>query len=78
MGRLLIRQAGEAFLFLFLMTFGSFALVRLLPGDPVLTLLNVDELSATPEQIQDVRENLGFDKPLYTQYTDWLISVNRL
>lgn len=78
MGRLLIRQTGEAFLFLFLMTFGSFALVRLLPGDPVLTLLNVDELSATPQQIQTVRENLGFDEPLYTQYTDWLISISRL
>ncbi|WP_026832905.1 ABC transporter permease [Exiguobacterium undae] len=78
MGRLFVRQTGEALFFLFFMTFGSFALLRFLPGDPVLTLLNIDELSASPEQIETVRRELGFHEPLLAQYIDWLSRVGRL
>lgn len=62
-------------LFTLIMTFGCFSLLRLLPGDPVLTLLNIDELSATPEQIETARRELGYDQPLLVQYVRWLQDI---
>lgn len=62
-------------LFTLIMTFGCFSLLRLLPGDPVLTLLNIDELSATPEQIEAARRELGYDQPLLVQYVRWLQDI---
>ncbi|MCY1691052.1 ABC transporter permease [Exiguobacterium sp. SL14] len=44
-------------------------------GDPVLTLLNIDELSATPEQIEAARRELGYDQPLLVQYVRWLQDI---
>ncbi|WP_410501258.1 ABC transporter permease [Exiguobacterium acetylicum] len=62
-------------LFTLIMTFSCFSLLRLLPGDPVLTLLNIDELSATPEQIEAARRELGYDQPLLVQYVRWLQDI---
>ncbi|WP_294751599.1 ABC transporter permease [uncultured Exiguobacterium sp.] len=62
-------------LFTLLITFSCFVLLRLLPGDPVLTLLNIDELSATPEQIEAARRELGYDQPMLVQYVRWLQDI---
>jgi peptide/nickel transport system permease protein len=56
-----------------LITFVSFMFVRLTPGDPVLRMLNVEELSVNQEEIEVLREELGFNKPLLVQYGQWLI-----
>ena len=45
-----------------------FLLIHLVPGDPAELLLGPN---ATPEQIQTVREQLGLNKPLLTQYKDY-------
>lgn len=42
-----------------------FALVRLAPSDPV-TLMLAE--TATPQQIAEARQQLGFDQPIYVQY----------
>lgn len=44
-------------------------LIRLTPGDPA-ELLAGD--SATPEQVEQIRHNLGYDKPLVVQYLIFL------
>lgn len=44
----------------------AFALIRMIPGDPV--LLMVGERGASQEAIDEMRANLGLDKPLVTQY----------
>lgn len=44
----------------------AFALIRLIPGDPVLNLLG--ERGGSPEQIQEMRVKLGFDRSLPEQY----------
>ena len=51
-----------------------FAIARLLPGDPVVTILGEQ---ATPEQRQRVRQELRLDEPLPLQYGSWLASVAR-
>ena len=53
---------------LFLVTFGITVLVRLLPGDPVSTLLPF----GSPEQLDALRKELGLDKNVFQYYFSWL------
>ncbi|MDF2039923.1 ABC transporter permease [Cytobacillus oceanisediminis] len=78
MFRILFRRLIEVVIFLLLITFMSFLFVRLAPGDPVLTILNVDELSVSQEQVEQLREDMGFNQPLLTQYGNWLMDFFRL
>jgi dipeptide transport system permease protein len=47
-------------------SFVAFFLIRIIPGDPVTHILG--ERGGSPEQIQQIRERLGLDQPLATQY----------
>ncbi|WP_028592717.1 nickel ABC transporter permease [Paenibacillus massiliensis] len=76
--QIIARKLLEVALFLLLITFIGFLFLRLAPGDPVLTILNVDELSVSQEQIEQVREELGFNEPLLLQYGAWLSRMLRL
>lgn len=78
MVQILIRKFLEVLVFMLFITFASFLFVRLAPGDPVLTLLNVDELAVSQEQVEALREEMGFNKPLLVQYGLWLLSFIRL
>ncbi|MEU3454989.1 ABC transporter permease [Micromonospora sp. NPDC006766] len=46
-----------------------FFLLRVLPGDPAVTLLAV---GSSPDQISTIRHQLGTDRPVLTQYGHWL------
>jgi peptide/nickel transport system permease protein len=52
-----------------------FAIMRILPGDPVLAVLG--SRAATEEQIEALRHQLGLDKPLYLQYADYIFGLFR-
>ncbi|GAA3331025.1 hypothetical protein GCM10020331_085910 [Ectobacillus funiculus] len=43
------------------------------PGDPVRYILNIDDVAISDEQIEELRDELGFNKPIYIQYWNWLI-----
>jgi peptide/nickel transport system permease protein len=47
----------------------TFAVFQILPGDPVRTMLGTE---ADPTQIENLRSELGLDRPLYEQYVDWV------
>jgi peptide/nickel transport system permease protein len=51
-----------------------FLLIRLVPGDPVRTMLG---FRATPENVAAIREELGLDEPLVAQYADWVSGLFR-
>lgn len=51
-----------------------FALIRLIPGDPVIVMLGE---RARPEDIERVREEMGFNRPIYIQYAEWMGRVLR-
>ncbi len=46
-----------------------FSFILLIPGDPALVLLGEN---ATPEKVAQLKEQLGLDQPVITQYLDWL------
>lgn len=51
-------------------TIVAFGFVRLLPGDPVLLLAG--ERGITPERHAQLAAQLGFDRPIWVQYLDFL------
>lgn len=47
----------------------TFAVFQILPGDPVRTMLGTE---ADEAQIENLRNELGLNRPLYEQYFDWI------
>ena len=56
----------------FIVTIIAFSLVQLVPGDPVLSLVGTE---THEEEIQRLRKEMGFDKPLVLQYAHWISKV---
>jgi peptide/nickel transport system permease protein len=50
----------------------TFAMIHLIPGDPAAAIAG---LSATPEQIANIRHDLGLDEPLMTQLVRWYANL---
>lgn len=63
----------ELVLFLLLLSFISFVFMKAAPGDPVRYILNIDDVAISDEQIEELRDELGFNEPIYIQYWNWLI-----
>lgn len=61
---------------LFLISFLSFGLYQMQPGDPVLAYVP-RELLQHPEEVERVRRALGLDRPWTVQYVRWLGRVLR-
>ncbi|MEK3733550.1 MULTISPECIES: ABC transporter permease [Paenibacillus] len=58
-----------AILLVFLVSFASFAVLMLLPGDPVRLMLGTE---APPHLVEELRAQYGLDRPWLLQYADWL------
>ena len=56
-----------------------FFILRIIPGDAALMILtsrsSQDEARIDPKQLQELREQLGTNRPLYVQYGDWIKSL---
>ncbi len=60
---------------LLLVTLTVFIVMQLIPGDPVLMMMRDVN---NPELVQQLREELGLDKPVIVQYFDWLGRIVQL
>lgn len=76
--QILVKRSIEVLVFLMLVTFVSFLFARLAPGDPVLSILRVDDVSVTAAQVEALREDMGFNEPLLVQYGEWFLDFVRL
>ncbi|KAF6565093.1 ABC transporter permease [Paenibacillus sp. EKM202P] len=65
-------------LFFLILSFVSFCLLKLVPGDPVRSILRVDDVAVSNQQIADMRSQLGLDQPLLVQYGKWLVQLLQL
>ncbi|MGD9894982.1 MAG: ABC transporter permease, partial [Dehalococcoidia bacterium] len=61
---------------LVILTTAVFALVRLVPGDPVAILLS-EQAFSTQWDHEQLRHELGLDQPIARQYIDWVSGLAR-
>lgn len=59
-------------------SFISFAVMHVTPGDPAEIMLRAGGVQPSPEAVAAARAELGFDKPFYVQYGQWLWRVLHL
>ncbi|CAH0526087.1 Nickel transport system permease protein NikB [Vibrio hippocampi] len=57
---------------LFFVSFIAFALVNIIPADPAEVALRVNDTTPSPEAIEEIRQELGLDKPFLIRYVNWL------
>jgi len=74
MVRFVLSRIGQTLAVLFTVSVIIFALMRMIPGDPVLMRLGDD---FTEEAYERLRGELGFDRSIVTQYLIWLGQVLR-
>src|SRR5918992_2898555 len=72
MQRLIAIRLLHSLLVLFVVSIGSFALLRYTPGDPVAALIGQQTRLMSPEDLAVIRENLGLNDPVHLQYGRWL------
>ena len=72
----IIRRLLASILILIGVSVLIFAMIHLVPGDPVAIMLH--EVKSGPGAIEEMRRNLGLDRPLPEQYLFWLIGNDYL
>jgi peptide/nickel transport system permease protein len=72
MRRYLVRRAIAFVITLLLVSFVTFAVVHVIPGDPADIMLDTE---GRPEALARLRAKLGLDRPLPVQYGLWLTNA---
>ena len=67
----LIRRLLQAVVVLLIVTMMTFALLRLIPGNPAIAILGPSSYR-NPAVLAQFNQQYGFDKPWYSQYLLWL------
>lgn len=74
MGKYLLRKTATLLVVLLVVSFVTFFIIHLTPGDPAHVMLGSE---ATAEQVEALRERMGLNRPLPVQYVEWLGDVLR-
>ena len=69
-----MRRFGRLILTVLIISTIVFLVIRVIPGDPALTIAGVD---AAESDIEAIRAKLGTDKPMLNQYIQWIWDVFR-
>jgi peptide/nickel transport system permease protein len=69
LGRYFITKLFSLALLLFFVSITVFSALFVLPGDPAQIILGIN---ATPETLNNLRSDLGLNKPFMEQYLDWV------
>src|ERR1700704_159353 len=68
----LLRRLGSALPVLAIVSLITFGIIHMIPGDPAAAIAG---MSATSEQIANIRHDLGLDQPLLTQLWRWYVNL---
>jgi peptide/nickel transport system permease protein len=72
MAGFLVRRLAGAIPILLIVSLITFAMIHLIPGDPAAAIAG---MSATGEQIDNIRRNLGLDQPILVQLWRWYVAL---
>ncbi|MDR1885122.1 MAG: ABC transporter permease [Synergistaceae bacterium] len=75
MASYILKRLSQTFIVLLGISLVTFILMNVVPGDPVLLML---EKRATPEAVERIRREMGLDKPKTTQYLNFVAGAARL
>lgn len=79
MGKYILKRFLQLIPIMIVISFISFSLVELSPGDPAEVILRASGGSASSEEaIEAIRDSLGLDRPLMVRYGEWLKNVAHL
>jgi peptide/nickel transport system permease protein len=68
----IVRRLIQTLVVLIIVSFLSFLMLHIIPGDPVAAMLGLD---ATPESVAQLRHELSLDRSLFLQYGDWIWGI---
>jgi peptide/nickel transport system permease protein len=68
----LLRRLSSALPVLAIVSLITFGMIHMIPGDPATVIAG---LSATPEQIANIRRDLGLDQPVLSQLWRWYVNL---
>lgn len=71
MTRYIVRRLVESLVVLLIMSFVIYALIGLMPGDPIDLMISGNP-KLTPEDAARLRELYGLDRPIGERYLEWL------
>lgn len=74
MARFALRRLAQALAVLLALSFATYGLIGLMPGDPLDTML-ASTPGATPETVARLRAIYGLDQPLLLRYWRWLAAA---
>lgn len=77
MARYIVVRLFQGLIVIFLISVVTFAIMRLLPGDPVFLLLGEGKIRISEEQMDAIRHKWGLDKPYHEQYLVWVSNMFR-
>jgi peptide/nickel transport system permease protein len=77
MTRYLTVRLFHGLIVILLISLATFAIMRLLPGDPVFLLLGEGQVRISQEQIEAIRDKWGLNKPYHEQYLVWISNMLR-
>ena len=70
-----LKRIGIAMLLVWLVATFIFMILHAVPGDPAELLLSQGGVAPDPAQVEELREQLGLNQPLLTQYWNYLNGV---
>ncbi len=74
----ILRRLLMGLVMVLIVTIMIFLFMRLLPGDPLEVYINQSDMSnLSPDQLQQLRQKFGLDKPMPMQYIHWIYGVFR-
>ncbi|KAB7667126.1 nickel ABC transporter permease [Bacillus sp. B1-b2] len=72
------RRITELVFFILFLSFVSFVLMKLAPGDAVRKVLHAEDVALDQATIDAQRQAMGLDRPIWEQYFDWLTGLFHL
>ncbi|MTH54424.1 ABC transporter permease subunit [Bacillus mangrovi] len=70
--KLVLKRVTELILFLFILSAVSFIFIQAAPGDPVRSMMKTDDTAVSEEEMDELREEMGFNDPIFLQYGKWV------
>jgi peptide/nickel transport system permease protein len=67
--RVVLARLAALLPMLLALSLASFALVHVIPGDPALVMMGGE---GTTQAVEELRRQLGLDRPLHVRYLEWL------